>query len=67
MGIFADAIHAEYFSREVEPGDLLATVIRGFIGLQGAWADRVHGLEVVTLTVQMLAFLQRFVALDDVV
>ena len=36
MGIFADAIHAEYFSREVEPGDLLATVIRGFIGLQGA-------------------------------
>jgi hypothetical protein len=67
VGIFADTIHAQDFPREVETGDLFSTIVCGLVRLDRAGAHRVDRLEVVSFPVKVLAFLQGFAALDNVI
>jgi hypothetical protein len=52
---------------KVEAGHLLAAVVGGLVGLEGAGPHGEHRLKVVALAIQVLAFLQRLAALDDLV
>ena len=67
MGVIADAVNAQDLAGKVEAGDLLPAIVGSLVGLERARAHRENGLKIVAFPVQVLAFLQRFAALDDVI
>ncbi len=63
----ADTVHAEHLTGEIEPGNLLVTLITEHIGLQCAGANRIDRFEIVGSTVKVFATFKRATAVDNVV